>query len=184
MARKETITIQDILETAFQMTREEGFANVTARKVAAKVGCSTQPIFRVYKNMEELCEAVYQKAVIFYKEYFESFVKKDDIPFVDLGMAYILFAKEEKNLFELLFLTKGDGNKDMYEVINGENGNVVKEITKASANGCKNSSGIFMKIWIFIHGAASMCFTGDYDLKDEETRQMLEETYYSFAKQE
>ena len=53
MARKETITIQTILDTAFAMTREEGFANVTARKVAAKAGCSTQPIFRVYKNMEE-----------------------------------------------------------------------------------------------------------------------------------
>jgi len=54
MARKETITIQMILDTAFAMTREEGFANVTARKVATKAGCSTQPIFRLYKNMEEL----------------------------------------------------------------------------------------------------------------------------------
>ena len=54
MARKEMITIDRILDTAFAMTREEGFANVTARKVAAKAGCSTQPIFRVYKNMEEL----------------------------------------------------------------------------------------------------------------------------------
>ena len=56
MARKEMITIDKILDTAFAMTREEGFANVTARKVAAKAGCSTQPIFRVYKNMEELLQ--------------------------------------------------------------------------------------------------------------------------------
>ena len=56
MARKEMITIDRILDTAFAMTREEGFANVTARKVAAKAGCSTQPIFRVYKNMEELLQ--------------------------------------------------------------------------------------------------------------------------------
>lgn len=38
MARKEMITIDRILDTAFAMTREEGFANVTARKVAAKAG--------------------------------------------------------------------------------------------------------------------------------------------------
>ena len=56
MARKEMITIDKILDTAFAMTREEGFANVTARRVAAKAGCSTQPIFRVYKNMEELLQ--------------------------------------------------------------------------------------------------------------------------------
>ena len=48
MARKEMITIDKILDTAFAMTREEGFANVTARRVAAKAGCSTQPIFKEY----------------------------------------------------------------------------------------------------------------------------------------
>ena len=68
MARKETITIQMILDTAFSMTREEGFANVTARKVAAKAGCSTQPIFSVYKGMEELWRAVYERAAAFFQD--------------------------------------------------------------------------------------------------------------------
>lgn len=69
MARKESITIDRILDTAFAMTREEGFANVTARKVAAKAGCSTQPIFRVYKNMEELWGAVYERAAEFFRDF-------------------------------------------------------------------------------------------------------------------
>ena len=47
MARKEMITIDKILDTAFAITKEKGISNVTARKVAAKAGCSTQPIFRV-----------------------------------------------------------------------------------------------------------------------------------------
>lgn len=54
MARKETITKNDILNAAFEMARTEGFSQVSARTLAAKAGCSTQPIFRVYKNMEEL----------------------------------------------------------------------------------------------------------------------------------
>jgi AcrR family transcriptional regulator len=70
MARKEMITIDKILDTAFAMTREEGFANVTARKVAAKAGCSTQPIFRVYKNMEELWDAVYERATAYFLDYY------------------------------------------------------------------------------------------------------------------
>ena len=56
MARKETITKDYLFETAFQMLREEGIENITARKLAAKAGCSTQPIFRLYSNMEELWE--------------------------------------------------------------------------------------------------------------------------------
>ena len=181
MARTETSTIQDILETAFVMTREEGFQNVTARKVAAKVGCSTQPIFRVYKNMEELCVAVYERSIVYFQEYLANSERKSNVPFVDLGMAYINFAMEEKNLFKLLFVTKGTVQKDMYEVVNGEAGNVVKEISKASALGCKNASGMFMNMWIFIHGAACMSLTGDYDLKEEETLKLLEGAYKSFA---
>ena len=42
MARKEMITIDKILDTAFAMTREEGFANVTARRVA---GCA-DPVYK------------------------------------------------------------------------------------------------------------------------------------------
>ena len=101
MARKETITIQMILDTAFAMTREEGFSNVTARRVASRVGCSTQPIFRVYKSMDELWDAVYDQAADFFQDYYKVYPKTGKTPFSNLGMAYISFAREEKHLFEL-----------------------------------------------------------------------------------
>lgn len=186
MARKETITIQNILDTAFAMTREEGFANVTARKVAAKAGCSTQPIFRVYKNMEELWDAVYLKAADFFQDYYSLYPRTGRTPFANLGMAYIAFAREEKHLFELLFLSGGNqGNstckKSMYELLNGASGNVVYEINLARAAGCPDPGGLFMKMWLFIHGAACMTLTGDYDLLDVETLELLEHSYESFA---
>ena len=108
-------------------------------------------------------------------------------------MAYIAFAREEKHLFELLFLTqKGQGNagnqeqestitKSMYEILNGNSGNVVYEINLARVQGCANPSDIFMKMWIFIHGAACMTLTGDYDLSDVETKEMLEQSYRAFS---
>ena len=92
MARKEMITIDKILDTAFAMTREEGFANVTARRVAAKAGCSTQPIFRVYKNMEELWDAVYERAAAYFLDYYSLYPRTGKTPFANLGMAYIAFA--------------------------------------------------------------------------------------------
>lgn len=181
MARKETITIQTILDTAFEMTREEGFSNVTARRVAAKAGCSTQPIFRVYKNMEELWDAVYERAVSFFRDYYSLYPRMGKAPFANLGMAYIAFAREEKNLFELLFVTNGPRKKSMYEVLNGDAGNVVYEINLARVQGCPNPSQLFMEMWIFIHGAACMSLTGDYDLSDRETLELLERSYEAFA---
>lgn len=180
MARKETITIQTILDTAFAMTREEGFANVTARKVATKAGCSTQPIFRVYKNMEELWDAVYEKAAAYFQDYFSLYPRTGKTPFSNLGMAYIAFAREEKHLFELLFLSGKPGGKGMYELLNGDMGNVVYEINLARVSGCKNPSDMFMKMWILIHGAACMTLTGDYDLSDVETLALLERSYEAF----
>ena len=69
MARKESITIRDILDTTFELAREAGAGSVTARNVAAKAGCSTQPIFRVFRNMEDLCQAVYGKAIRFFEDH-------------------------------------------------------------------------------------------------------------------
>lgn len=181
MARKETITIQDILDTAFAMTREEGFANVTARKVAARAGCSTQPIFRVYKNMEELWNAVYEKAAGFYQDYYSLYPRAGKMPFANLGMAYIAFAREEKHLFELLFLSDRPQKRSMYELLNTQEGHVVYEINMARAMGCPDAGELFMKMWIFIHGAACMSLTGDYDLSDVETLKMLEQSYGAFS---
>ena len=181
MARKESITIDTILETAFIMAREEGFVNVTARKVAAKAGCSTQPIFRVYKNMEELWEAVYLKAADFFQDYYSLFPRTGKAPFVNLGMAYIAFAREEKNLFELLFVSDIKNKKSMYELLNGEAGNVGHEIHLAKAMGCLDAGNLFMQMWIFIHGAACMTLTGDYDLSDVQTMELLEQSYRAFA---
>jgi len=181
MARKESITIQNILDTAFLMTRKEGFQNATARKVAAKAGCSTQPIFRVYKNMEELSEAVYLKAIDFFRDYYDLYPCTSSVPFANLGMAYIAFAREEKHLFELLFLSDVTYKKSLYEILNGEKGNVVAEINAAKEAGCPDAGGMFMKMWIFIHGIACMSLTGDYDLTEVETKGLLEQSYRSFS---
>lgn len=183
MARKEVITIDRILDTAFAMTREEGFANVTARRVAAKAGCSTQPIFRVYKNMDELWDAVYEKAAGFFRDYYSLYPRTGKVPFSNLGMAYIAFAREEKHLFELLFVNGTQRRKSMYELLNGEEGNVVYEINLAKAEGCPDPSDLFMKMWIFIHGAACMTLTGDYDLSDVQTMNLLSDSYKAFTGQ-
>ena len=73
MARKESVTKDMILETALTLAKEEGIENVTARKLAAKIGCSTQPIFRAYANMGELYGEINQKAIDVFSDYYENF---------------------------------------------------------------------------------------------------------------
>jgi AcrR family transcriptional regulator len=179
MARKEVITKDIILEVAFELAKGEGIENVTARKLAAKIGCSTQPIFRVYSNMNELYEEIYTKAIEAFGDYYDNYVSNVETPFVHLGLAYINYAKVEGKLFQLLFQSEHRGERGLFELLNGKSGAVNKEISKAASAGCKNPSGLFMKMWIFIYGCACMVMTGDYDLTDEETVELLTDIYKS-----
>lgn len=180
MARKETITREHLFETAFQMLREEGIENVTARKLAARAGCSTQPIFRLYSNMEELWQELFDEGVVFFEDYYSKARLYDFTPFVNLGITYIQFATEEKHLFQMLFLSGNRYGKSLYEILNGKLGAVGREIIKAQNEGSKNPEDLFMKMWIFIHGSAGMTITGDYDLNLEDTIELLKSAYRGF----
>ena len=179
MARKESISKQMILDVAFAMAREEGLENVTARRVAERANCSTQPIFRSFSGMDELEDEVYARAVTYFQDYYSLYPKVGKMPFCDLGMAYLAFAREEKALFRMLFVPD-QKRKSLYEILNGSAENVRAEIQKAVSFGCADPGGLFMKIWMFIHGAACMAMTGDYDLSDQETRKMLENLCQTF----
>ena len=180
MARKETITKDAILKAAFSLLQEEGIEQVTARKLAAKANCSTQPIFRFYKSMDEVTEELAQKTCEFFQDYYDHFQRQTVTPFVNLGQAYIKFAGEHKELFKFIFLSPDRSGRSMYDILNGSKGNVSREIQSATAQGNRNAGELFTKMWIFIHGAACMSLTGDYDLSDNETMQLLRDSYHSF----
>lgn len=182
MARKETVTRDFLIDAAFILCKEEGFENVTARKLANKAGCSTQPIFRLYENMEDLCADIYLKAANYYKFFYINCPKENVEPFVDLGLAYIKFAMEEKHLFRLLFTSEPKNySKSLYEIINTDQGFVVEEFANAKNEGAENPQELFTKMWIFIHGIACMTLNGDYDLNEEQTLSLLKETVLDFA---
>lgn len=182
MARKISITKEMLINSAFEMAREEGLKEVTARKLAAKAGCSTQPIFRVYSSMDEMYDEVYSMAVDYFSEFYGKYPAKSQVPFTNLGMAYIEFAGKETQLFRMLFMEEKRCNASLFSILNGKTSALHKEIARAKEQGAKDPSGIFMRMWIFIHGAAGMMTTGDYDLSMEETRGLLEEAYAAFMK--
>lgn len=181
MARKESITREIISEGAFKLLREQGEIMLTARKLASYIGCSTQPIFRVYDGMEELNAEMFLKARSFYENYCVHYKRTSNIPFVDIALCYIQFAEAEPNLFKLLFLSAHDDENTMYDLINGkENGFVIKELKRIPNLDMNNAGMIFMKVFVFMHGMACMVTNGEFDLEDNETKDMLIDVISSF----
>lgn len=180
MPRKQIISQQQILDTAFEIIRQQGEEALTARSVAQKAECSTQPIFRVYRSMDELYLDVYEKSADFFEDFYVFYPKMGKNPYVNLGMAYIAFAKSEKNLFRFLFLSKWK-HKTMLELMDGKNANVSSEINRAIEEGYEDAEGLFTEMWMFVHGAACMALTDDYHFSDVQLLALLERTYGAFA---
>ena len=58
-----------MIDGAFQLIREKGHESLTARNLAALLGCSTQPIMYQFPNLDMLRDLAYQKADAFHSEY-------------------------------------------------------------------------------------------------------------------
>ena len=76
MSATKKITKDMIVDAALEIFRAEGFDAVTSRRVAFKLGCSTQPIYFEYKNMDELKNDIVKKVVGQLNEIFSSGYKK------------------------------------------------------------------------------------------------------------
>ena len=73
MPKKPTTTKENMIEGTFQLIRHNGYEAFSARNLAAFLGCSTQPIFRVYENMEALKTDVYARSAAFYADYYADY---------------------------------------------------------------------------------------------------------------
>ena len=88
MPKKPTTTKEAMLEGAFRLIREKGHVFLTARNLAAFLGCSTQPVMYQFPNLDTLRDLVYQKADAFHSEYILAGAN-----LLEMGLRYIRFAE-------------------------------------------------------------------------------------------
>lgn len=71
MPPKAKFTKEEIIEAAFNIVKTDGFEALTSRALGTHLGSSARPIFTVFKNMDEVQQAVIESAKKLYKEYVE-----------------------------------------------------------------------------------------------------------------
>lgn len=120
MAGKGRITRDAIIEAGFALVREEGEEKLNARGVAARIGCSTQPVMYVYKTMVELRSDILERANGFHTSFLSQSSDSDSDILINLGMNYIRFAAEEKNLFRFIAMSDKSGSSGLAELISSE----------------------------------------------------------------
>ncbi|MBP5552124.1 MAG: TetR/AcrR family transcriptional regulator [Spirochaetales bacterium] len=163
MPRKTVIHKEDIINAAVEIVRADGYENLNARAIARRLGCSTQPLFSNFSNMEDLTGSVIRRSLEIYNDFVaREFTKPHDYPpYKTNGMAYIRFALEEKNLFKLLYMR--DRTNDPEPVEQSTFYDVLPLIMKATGLDREQASLFHFEIWAAVHGIAVMVASSYYN---------------------
>ena len=163
MPRKTVIHKEDIINAAVEIVRADGYENLNARAIARRLGCSTQPLFSNFSNMEDLTRSVIRRSLEIYNDFVaREFTKPHDYPpYKTNGMAYIRFALEEKNLFKLLYMR--DRTNDPEPVEQSTFYDVLPLIMKATGLDREQASLFHFEIWAAVHGIAVMVASSYYN---------------------
>lgn len=178
MPPKVKVTKEDIIRAAVNVIRNHGQGALNARTVAAELGCSTQPVFSNFRSMEELKQAVIAAVDQQYQNYRKREMETSQYPpYKASGMAYIRFAREETELFQLLFM-RNRANEAI-----SETSDELEELTTVVQNNTglskEDAFRFHLEMWVYVHGIATMIATGYLQWDWDMISRMLTDAYQS-----
>lgn len=184
MPPKTKISREMILEAAFQLVREEGDEALNARRIAECLECSTQPIMYNFRTIEELRQEVYKIADEFHTGYIMSVEGKEESPLLAIGLNYIRFGYEEKNLFRFLFQTNQFSGMDLNALfVDPALTGVLEIIAGSMKEDLASAEVLFRKIAVIAHGYASLLANNGLEYDEDACSKDLTDVFMSAMKE-
>ena len=169
MPKKPTTTREAMIEGAFRLIRERGHEALTARNLAAYLGCSTQPIMYQFPNLDELRDLTYRRADTFHSEYL---LAGDDL--LEMGLRYVRFAREEPQLFRFLFQSGRFSGFSLEELIRAtETAGVLGAVSAEEGLTAEDAAAFFEPLAAVVHGYASLIANNAMKFDPEAIREAL-----------
>ena len=176
MPPKVKITREAISSAAVELVRAQGADALNARSLTQSLHCSTQPIFFNFSSMGELRREVENAAFALYRRYTEQEIASGHYPpYKASGMAYIRFAKEERELFRLLYMRD---RRELDKTEDSEQYAWVADLVQSGTGLSSQQADLFhLEMWTFVHGIATMLATGYLELDLELISQMMTDVF-------
>lgn len=179
MPPKPKYTKEEIVAAALDIVSQSGVGALTAKSLGHALNTSATPIFTVFRSMQEVADEVKVAAM----KRFEAYAHKTDanLPiFKQVGMQMILFAKEEPNLYQLVFMSQNSDAKSFADIY-GHLGNVADEclhtIQRDYGLSDEDAKTLFEHSWLHTYGIATLFATGMCDFTQEEISKMLTQDF-------
>ncbi len=179
MPPKAKITKEMIVDTAFEIVQKEGVDKVTARSISEQLKCSTQPVLYYFSTVEDIKKMVYIKA----DEYHANYILNTEIdygnPMLAIGMNYIKFAIEERNLFRFLFQSNELSGVGMLDWLESEELlPMLAVLQKELGMSMEDTKEVFSMLFIFVHGYASLYANNTMIYDEPNIMKALEKIFY------
>lgn len=170
-----------VLNAACQLMRREGMEALNARAIAKELGGSTQPIFRLFTNMEDLHRELILYVTRQFQAHAEADMAQSDSPYIQLCTTYLLYGRDEPELFKLLFMRDRVSEGQYSDQTNFDL--VFNIIKKETPLDDETALRFFERTWLFIHGLAVCIATKYIPCQDERYLiSMVKEAYNAAVK--
>ena len=170
-----------VLHAACQLMRREGMEALNARAIAKELGGSTQPIFRLFTNMEDLHRELILYVARQFQVHAEADMAQSDSPCIQLCTTYLLYGRDEPELFKLLFMRDRVSEGQYSDQTNFDL--VFNIIKKETPLDDETALRFFERTWLFIHGLAVCIATKYIPCQDERYLiSMVKEAYNAAVK--
>ena len=173
MAPKNKFTREEMVAAAVRVVQKLGAAALTAKSLAEELGTSTQPVFTCFGTMDAAKAEVYAAAERMFDDYLTAGLK-EKIPFFGFGTQYIRFAREEPELYRILFLIRENEQENgAFSVMGHMQALVRPSLMEIYLINDRDADRYFRDLWLVVHSLATLIVTGDCPYSDREIGQIL-----------
>lgn len=170
-----------VLNAACQLMRRKGIEALNARAIVKELGGSTQPIFRLFTNMEDLHRELILYVARQFQAHAEADMAQSDSPYIQLCTTYLLYGRDEPELFKLLFMRDRVSEGQYSDQTNFDL--VFNILKKETPLDDETALRFFERTWLFIHGLAVCIATKYIPCQDERYLiSMVKEAYNAAVK--
>lgn len=183
MPPKAKYTKVQIIDEAYKIVREKGESALSARTLAKALGISTGPIFALFNSIADIRNEVVKRAKALYADYINEGLKQE-IPFKGAGLKYVQFAKDEPELFHLLFM-QGNGTQTVTHFLPAYDDNtpmVLEMVEKTYHLENEKAKHIYNHMSVYTHGFAVLFAQGINIFTMDDVSRMMTEMFTALLK--
>ena len=172
MPPKPKCSKEQIVNTAYILSKENGLEYVSARTIGSALNISVSPIFTLFSSIDEIKNDVKN---LLYKDFIDFCFENDD-EFLEHLEKIICFSKREKNVFKDLFI--GDNSK-IKEYTKNENLINNIKVPEERFLSYENKKKLINEMYIITFGIAVLNATSSCDFNVQDAICMLKSSYES-----